>query len=132
MDLGCGEGILYEYFSQKDQISIPSCHSLTNLTKTKGKNKLIKKIHSFDLISLKDFITSADIRKLPLKDNSIDIGIFCLALMGTNYFEFLLEASRCLKMGGFLIIAEVISRMNYADLFCSLIVNLGYAIEEKV
>lgn len=41
-----------------------------------------------------------DIANLPIKSEKIDIAIFCLALMGTNYLDFLLEASRCIKNGG--------------------------------
>lgn len=43
----------------------------------------------------------------PLKDASQDVAIFSLALMGTNYYESLLDASRVLKKGGKLWIAEV-------------------------
>jgi len=81
---------------------------------------------------LKDFITIADIRKLPLINKSTDIAIFCLALMGTNYLEFLLEASRCLRTSGYLIVCEVVSRMPYPEWFCCMIENLGYHLEEKV
>lgn len=38
-----------------------------------------------------------DIKNLPIKSDKIDITVFCLALMGTNYLYFILEASRCLK-----------------------------------
>lgn len=41
---------------------------------------------------------------------SCNAAIFSLALMGTDYSKFLLEAQRVLKTGGFLWIAEVRSR----------------------
>lgn len=47
------------------------------------------------------------------EDSSVDAAIFCLALMGTDYGTFLKEASRVMKPGGLLWIAEVRSR--FAD-----------------
>jgi ubiquinone/menaquinone biosynthesis C-methylase UbiE len=61
-------------------------------------------------VSTKPFIASADISKLPLKDASISLCIFCLSLMGTNYLNFIREAWRVLKEEGELIISEVESR----------------------
>lgn len=69
-----------------------------------------KKVRSFDLISNEKFIEQADISNLPLANNSTDVAIFCLSLMGTNYIDFLAEAARVLKVSGELIIAEVQSR----------------------
>ena len=81
---------------------------------------------------MKPYIITADIKKLPLSKNSADIAIFCLALMGLNYIEFLIEASRCLRKGGYLIIAEVASRMHESEMFSLMIDRLGYKIDEKV
>ena len=115
MDLGCGEGLLHTYFE-----------------KDKKKKSLFKEILSFDLVSLKDFIKAEDIRNLPLEDKTRDIAVFCLALMGTNYLEFLIEAERCLKIGGFLIISEVNSRIPNHDFFCTLVNSLGFELYCKV
>jgi ribosomal RNA-processing protein 8 len=52
----------------------------------------------------------ADIAKLPVSNRSVDICVFCLSLMGTNYINFLQEARRVLKSNGELLIAEVESR----------------------
>lgn len=43
----------------------------------------------------------------------MDVAVFCLALMGTDYGSFLEEAVRVLRPGGWLWIAEVRSR--FAD-----------------
>lgn len=59
---------------------------------------------------------------------SCNAAIFSLALMGTDYGKFLLEAHRVLKTGGFLWIAEVRSRFvpenrdteNFAPFLASL------------
>lgn len=71
-------------------------------------------VYSFDLVSKEDFITACDIAHVPLEDGSLDIGIFCLALMGTNWSEFIAESNRCLHEGGQLwvgIAATVESRL---------------------
>lgn len=70
------------------------------------------KIHSFDLQSPSPLVTRADIANLPLEDGSIDIAIFCLALMGTNWIDFIEEAFRILRWKGELWIAEIKSRFG--------------------
>lgn len=92
-DLGCGDAAL----------SI----ALQPLTK-----KLHIKIHSFDLQSPSLLVTKADIANLPLADGSVDIAIFCLALMGTNWIDFIEEAFRILRWKGELWVAEIKSRFG--------------------
>ena len=67
-------------------------------------------VHSFDLVAGNKFITACDIAHVPLADASVDQAVFCLALMGPNYVDFLIEAWRVLKSKGTLRIAEVESR----------------------
>jgi ribosomal RNA-processing protein 8 len=98
-DLGCGDGKLGYILS-----STPPTPSLAK--------KLKLKVHSYDLASSGPHITVADIRSLPLEDNSTDIAIFCLALMGTNWIEFVEEAYRVLRWKGECWIAEVASRFG--------------------
>lgn len=57
-------------------------------------------MHSFDLVSKESFIVACDIAHVPLADKSLDIAIYCLALMGTNWSEFIVESNRCLKKNG--------------------------------
>ena len=90
-DLGCGTALL--------------SRTLTPLSKS-----LNLYIHSFDLCAPSPLITVADIRTLPLKDASVDVTIFCLALMGTNWIDFIEEAWRVLRWKGECWIAEVGSR----------------------
>ncbi|KAG1234961.1 hypothetical protein G6F68_018946 [Rhizopus microsporus] len=75
------------------------------------------KVLSFDLIAKNELVTACDISKLPLEANSVDVVVFSLSLMGTNYLEFLKEAHRVLKVGGELKIAEVVSRFSDIDRF---------------
>jgi SAM-dependent methyltransferase len=58
-------------------------------------------VHSFDLSAANDFVTIADIAHVPLEDNSADVVVFSLSLMGVNYMDFLIEAHRILKNGYF-------------------------------
>ena len=99
-DLGCGDGQL-----------------AASLTKgTEGKkgipaSKTLKlQIHSYDLASTSPPVTVADISNLPLQDGSVDVAVFSLALMGTNWIEFVEEAYRVLRWKGECWISEVGSR----------------------
>lgn len=83
-------------------------------------------VFSFDLVSRNEFITACDISKVPLKDNSLDVAIFCLSLMGTNFIEFLKEAKRTLKPQGVLKIAEVKSRFTSIPSFLEALHKLGF------
>ena len=69
-----------------------------------------QKTHSFDLVAVNPHVTACNVANVPLSKESLDIGVFCLALMGTDYQKFLLECHRVLKTGGALFIAEVESR----------------------
>ena len=63
-------------------------------------------------MAVNDTVTVADIANLPLGDNSVDMVVFCLSLMGTNIRDFIFEAGRVLKVGGVLKIAELESRFQ--------------------
>lgn len=69
-------------------------------------------VHSFDLVACNSQVTACDIAHVPLDDQSVDVVVFCLSLMGTNALDFLKEAYRILKTGGALKIAEVRSRFE--------------------
>ena len=92
-DLGCGDARLAE-----------------SLQAT--KNKLQLKVHSYDLQSPSPLVTKADIANLPLEDGSVNVAIFCLALMGTNWVDFVEEAYRILHWKGELWVAEIKSRFG--------------------
>lgn len=70
------------------------------------------KIHSYDLQSPSPLVTKADISHLPLGDGTVDVAIFCLALMGTNWISFVEEAYRVLHWKGELWVAEIKSRFG--------------------
>ncbi|KAJ5112577.1 hypothetical protein N7532_000622 [Penicillium argentinense] len=81
VDLGCGDGKLAR-------------------TLTKDANRLKLKLHSYDLQSPHPVVTQADIANLPVKEGSVDVAIFCLSLMGTNWVSFVEEAWRVLRGDG--------------------------------
>lgn len=107
-DMGCGEA----------QFSLDVSKFLAQRNgKKKGKKQypLDIEVHSFDLKKANERITVADIRNVPLEDNSCTIVIFCLALMGTNFLDFIKEAYRILAPRGELWIAEIKSRFADKD-----------------
>jgi len=67
---------------------------------------------SFDLQASTPDVTVADIASLPLEKESVDVAIFCLALMGTNFLDFVDEAHRVLRWRGELWVAEIKSRFH--------------------
>ncbi len=69
-------------------------------------------VHSFDLVSVNSRVTACDMANLPIDNNSVDIVVFCLSLMGTNIGDFLRETFRVLKPNGIVKIAEVRSRFE--------------------
>lgn len=80
-DLGCGDARLARTLA-------PSAKQL-NL-----------KLLSYDLQTPDPLITKADISNLPTPDGSVDLAIFCLSLMGTNWVSFVEEAWRVLRGDG--------------------------------
>ena len=72
------------------------------------------KVHSFDLVASNPAVpvVACDIAHVPLQDSSVDIVVFCLALMGTNVYDFIREAYRILRPQGIIRIAEVRSRFE--------------------
>eukprot|EP00038_Savillea_parva_P004107 m.134174 g.134174 ORF g.134174 m.134174 type:complete len:514 (+) comp11377_c0_seq3:232-1773(+) len=99
-DLGCGDALIAR--------SVPNT------------------VHSFDLVSQNEHVVACDIADVPLEDNSVDVAVFCLALMGVNYVDFLKEAHRILKRKGSLLIYEVVSRIDSIDAFVETVEALGF------
>lgn len=76
-------------------------------------------LHSFDLSKPSGpsaaLVTVADISALPLPDGSVDVAVFCLALMGTNWLDFIDEAYRILRWRGELWVSEIKSRFGRVE-----------------
>lgn len=92
-------------------------------------------IHSFDLAAVNEFVTVGSMTDMPLDSNTVDIAIFCLSLMNTDYTIALTEAHRILKPKGELWIAEVTSRFDGEkgiNEFMDSLQTAGFGIFEKV
>ena len=74
-DLGCGDAALARHFRTNKRVTV----------------------HSYDLVKVNEFVEVCDIAEVPLRDNTIDVAIFCLSLMGTNFLRFIREACRYTK-----------------------------------
>ncbi len=91
-------------------------------------------VHSFDLVAANDRVTACDIAHTPLPDAAVDIVVFCLSLMGTNYHEILHEAHRILKPRGILKIIEVRSRFEGSQaprLFLTYLQRCGFEVRAR-
>ncbi|CCH59029.1 hypothetical protein TBLA_0B01850 [Henningerozyma blattae CBS 6284] len=118
-DMGCGEA----------QLALDVNKFFKSYNKSAKKNHLKKHIvHSFDLKKANERITVADIKNVPLEDNSCSIVVFCLALMGTNFLDFIKEAYRILAPDGELWISEIKSRFadGKGDEFVNALKLLGF------
>ncbi|XP_078683071.1 uncharacterized protein LOC144917168 [Branchiostoma floridae x Branchiostoma belcheri] len=89
------------------------------------------RVHSFDLVAVNKHVTVCDMTKVPLEDETVDVAVFCLALMGTNTSDFLREANRVLKLGGVLKIAEVASRFENINGFIRGLGLFGFKLVSK-
>eukprot|EP01029_Cantina_marsupialis_P009061 TRINITY_DN2123_c0_g1_i1.p1 TRINITY_DN2123_c0_g1~~TRINITY_DN2123_c0_g1_i1.p1 ORF type:complete len:176 (-),score=45.62 TRINITY_DN2123_c0_g1_i1:299-787(-) len=69
-------------------------------------------VRSFDLVAHNEHVEACNIAHVPLKDKSVNIAVFSLSLMGTDFADFLKEAHRVLVKNGLLWIAEVRSRFR--------------------
>jgi ribosomal RNA-processing protein 8 len=94
-DLGCGDAPLAR-----------GCQSQVKALQVK--------FHNYDLHAPNSFVTKADIANLPLRDGEVDVVVFCLSLMGTNWLDFVEEAWRVLRGDGKgeVWVAEVKSRFG--------------------
>jgi hypothetical protein len=87
-DFGCGEAFLYKEFGNR--------------------------VKSFDLVTVGPEVTSADISDVSVKtlgkdkgieDGGLDVIVFSLSLMHTNWADYIKEAHRCLANGQLMLIA---------------------------
>ena len=94
-------------------------------------------VHSFDLMAVVPGVIACNMADLPLAPASVEVAVFCLSLMGTDYGLFLEEAARVLTPTGFLWIAEVQSRFmdgegrSVADEFVAAVEELGFSLRRR-
>ena len=85
-------------------------------------------IHSFDHIAIDQRVIACDVAHVPLEDDTLDLAIFCLSLMGSNFTDYIREAHRCLHIDGQLHIWEAFSYFDDVKKFCSALGRLGFEV----
>lgn len=85
-------------------------------------------IHSFDHVAIDKRVIACDIAHVPLEDQSLDLAIFCLSLMGSNFTDYIREAHRCLRLDGTLHIWEAASYFEDVSKFCAALNRLGFEV----
>src|SRR5262249_27314426 len=103
-DFGCGEGKLAEAVSDRHTV------------------------HSFDHVAVNENVTACDMAHVPLDDETLDVAIFSLSLMGANFSDYLREAHRTLRLDGQLHIIEATERFSDRNEFGKALERLGFSI----
>jgi superfamily II DNA or RNA helicase len=85
-------------------------------------------IHSFDHVAIDKRVIACDIAHVPLEDESLDVAIFCLSLMGSNFTDYIREAHRCLVLDGHLHIWEAASYFDDVKQFTAKLAKLGFDV----
>ena len=109
-DFGCGEAKLAEAVSDRHTV------------------------YSFDHVAVHENVIACDMAHVPLDDNTLDVAIFSLSLMGANFADYIREAHRTLKLDGQLHVIEASSRLSNRDEFAKNLEAFGFevvAIEDK-
>ncbi len=90
---------------------------------------LPNKVYFFDHVAINENVIACDMAHTPVDNATLDVAVFSLSLMGLNYADYLKEAYRTLKFGGYLKIAEPISRWSEkrAELL-SMIAEAGFLL----
>lgn len=101
-DFGCGEAMLAE--NLRDHCTF----------------------HIFDHVAVNDSISACDISDVPIDDGELDVAVFCLLLMGSNFTDYLKEAHHTLKLDGRLHIYEAISGFTDRVRFVADLKTLGF------
>jgi hypothetical protein len=83
-------------------------------------------VHSFDHVAVNDSVTTCDLADVPLDDGELDVAVFCLSLMGSNFTDYLREAHRTLKLDGRLHIYEATTRFSDRSQFTADLKRLGF------
>jgi hypothetical protein len=85
-------------------------------------------VHSFDHVAINDNVVACDMAHVPLEDETLDVAIFSLSLMGANVTDYIREAHRVLKLDGQLHVIEATSRFSDRAGFVKSLEALGFAV----
>jgi SAM-dependent methyltransferase len=107
-DFGCGEDLLSQHLRAKGFF-----------------------VHSFDHVAISDDVVRCDLGEgVPLADNTVDVAVFSLSLMGANSTDYLREAARVLVFDGRLIVCEPRTRLPADDAIRSRLDQLGFHVTD--
>lgn len=87
-------------------------------------------VYSFDHIAIDDTVIEGDMKNTGLEAESVDVALFSLSLMGSNFTDYIREAHRILKIDGQLHIYEAESRFNDPKSFVADLERLGFRVFE--
>ena len=85
-------------------------------------------IHSFDHVAIDKRVIACDIAHVPLEDDTLDLAIFCLSLMGSNFTDYIRETHRCLHIDGHLHVWEAASYFDDVKKFAAGLAKLGFDV----
>ncbi|MBN4056311.1 DEAD/DEAH box helicase family protein, partial [Rhodothermus sp. AH-315-K08] len=85
-------------------------------------------VHSFDHVAINDAVVACDMAHTPLEDAVLDVAVFSLSLMGSNFSDYIREAHRTLKIDGHLHIVEATSRFEDPEAFAASLSSLGFDV----
>ena len=103
-DFGCGEALLAQAVSDRHTV------------------------YSIDHIAINEHVIACDMSHVPLDDETLDVAIFSLSLMGANFTYYLREAHRTLKLDGQLHIIEATERFTHREQFTKDLEGLGFDV----
>lgn len=83
-------------------------------------------VHSFDHVAISEKVIAGDMSHVPLDNETLDVAVFSLSLMGSNFCDYLKEAHRVLKPYGHLHIVEATSRFSNVASFVAALETMGF------
>jgi len=91
-------------------------------------------VYSFDHVAINADVVACEMAHVPLDDETLDVAIFSLSLMGANFVDYLREAHRTLKLDGQLHVLEATERFSDRERFAEGLKALGFdvlSVEDK-
>jgi hypothetical protein len=88
------------------------------------------KVYNFDHVAINESVEACDMTKTSLADETLDVAVFSLSVMGLNWSDYIEEAHRVLRPGGFIEIAEPTSKWENKGVeeLKSVIVESGFQL----
>ncbi|ELQ76864.1 putative RNA methylase involved in rRNA processing [Trachipleistophora hominis] len=98
-DVGCGEALLAQKIAHVD---------------------------SYDYYPINESIIKSDINEIKCEDAEYECAVYCLSLMKNNVGAAMKECNRIVKVGGCVVIAEVLSRISSLNEFYTQMLAMGF------